>query len=638
MESALLTALGAAVGLLLAAWGTAALVAALPAGFESTGAMLHFRVSSSMLAFTTAVCALCVMTCGLGPALRATRGDLASWLAERAGSPGSRHVGAGRVLVVAQVAFTLLLVTGATLCVATLRNLRAVDPGFASDHLVMMSVETRGTALERGGIVPIHGDILERASRVPGVRAVGMATRVPSYGGRTVTVDVRVTGLSGAPREIELTAMTPGYLRTAGTRLLAGRDVATTDVATSEHVAVVNEAFARDLLGGASPLGRTAHLDGPDSGTVTIVGVAQDVRFGDRRTRQDPMLYVPVTQSGDWPFLVLAARTRGEPHQVVAALRDAVRAAAPLARASRWQTMDEAFDEALLRERLVASLGAGFAALALALATVGLAGVVGYGVARRVREIGVRMALGAHRTGIVWLVLRESLSMVALGVALAAPLALVVGRAMGALLFGVAPADLRVLLGAARSRCSPQARRRRRSPRGARRACTLRRHSARTDRKGACCCAIYRKDETQRTSTTQHVVVVDVLCVLCVLCGRSTSNVSDALEQSQDLPLHSVVRRCSAPRTTRRRGTPSRARVPPRRRGRTPCARRARPGRAGASARRAHRRASPRCPAFNDAHAGHRAGRSACGYVRRPPPAATRRRASAPRARPACAR
>jgi len=161
------------------------------------------------------------------------------------------------------------------------------------------------------------------------------------------------------------------------------------------------------------------------------------------------MLYVPATQAGKWPFLELMVRAQGDPHALAAPLRAAVHTAAPAVRVARWQTMDEAFDEVLLRERLVAGLGAGVAGLALGLAMVGLAGVVGYGVARRVREIGVRMALGARRAGIVWLVLRESLAMVGLGVLVASPLALAVGRAMGALLYGVAPTDPRVLVGAA---------------------------------------------------------------------------------------------------------------------------------------------------------------------------------------------
>jgi ABC-type lipoprotein release transport system permease subunit len=173
------------------------------------------------------------------------------------------------------------------------------------------------------------------------------------------------------------------------------------------------------------------------------------VRFGDRRSPQEPMLNLPAPQAGRWPFLVLTVRTRDDPHALVAPLRQAIASAAPDARIGRWQTMDEAFDEVLLRERLVADLGAAFAALALALAAVGLAGVVAYGVSRRVREIGVRMALGARGGDVVRLVLRDAMTMVALGIVVASPLALVAGRAMGALLYGVAPGDPRALGGAA---------------------------------------------------------------------------------------------------------------------------------------------------------------------------------------------
>ncbi|AHG89576.1 permease [Gemmatirosa kalamazoonensis] len=449
-ECALLAVAGAAAGMLLAAWATAALVTALPAGFESEASLVSFRATAPVLAFTTAVCALCVVACGLGPALRATRGGLAERLGDRGGSRSvtRRDGAAARALVVVQVALTLVLVSGASLCVATLRNLRAVDPGFAPDHLIMFSVETRGTRLDEAGIIPVHADILDRVRQVPGVRSAGMATRIPAFGGRSASFTVELPGMRERP-EVDVTVVTPDYLRTARTALLAGRDFDARDGRAAEPVAIVNEAFARRLLGGASPLGRTIRVVDDDHRTLTIVGVARDVRFGDRRTPQDPMIYVPAAQAGQWPFLEVMVRATGDPRALVAPLRGAVQSVAPDVRVTRWQTMDEAFDEVLLRERLVATLGAGFALLALTLAMVGLAGVVAYGVARRVREIGVRMALGARRPRIVWLVLRESLAMVGAGVVVASPLALVLGRAMGALLYGVAPTDPRVLVGSA---------------------------------------------------------------------------------------------------------------------------------------------------------------------------------------------
>ena len=450
-ESALLAALGAVLGIALAASGTSVLIQKLPKGVGDAAGLVEFHPKPATLWFTLAVGVLSVLAFGLGPALRATRGDLISPLRERASGRSSAARALDRLLVVGQVAGTLVLVCGAALLVATVHNLRSIDPGFASNNLVAVSVETRGTQYERGGIVPIHQEILDRVRVVPGVRSAAMSTRVPAIGGRNASFNYHVIGRSsGDSAELSLTVITPGYFATTGTRLLGGRDFSSGDTPTSQRVAIVNAAFARrHFPNGDSPVGAQVQLDGVNGGeTVTVVGIAQDMRQGDRRSPQPPSIYVPAVQAGNWPFFLVVMRTAGEPHAVAASV---LRALGPYARTLHLtgaQTMDEAYDEVVLRERLAASLASTSALLALALAMVGLSGLIGFAVVRRTREIGVRMALGARRSGIVWMVLRGALATVGFGVVIGGPLAVAGGHVLSSLLYGVGATDLTTIVGA----------------------------------------------------------------------------------------------------------------------------------------------------------------------------------------------
>jgi predicted permease len=453
-ECALLAAGGAVAGLALAQWATTRLVGALPPGFESESSLVEFHAKPAILAFTVAVSVVCVLAFGLGPAMHATRTDLASSLKERvAVRGGRRRLGAAvdRLLVVGQVALALVLVSGAGLLVATLRNLRRVDPGFASEHLVMAAIETRGTSYERGGIVPIHGEILDRVRGVPGVLAAGMATRVPAFGGRNVSYHYAIVGESGTqPTQLSLTVATPGYFGATQTRIVAGRDFDPGDTQANERVAIVNEAFAKRHFDGRPRIGATVRIDGLNGGeTVSIVGIIRDIRFGDRRTPAEPMIYIPAAQAGNWPFLLLAVRTTVDPRTVTRSIERALGSYVTSLRVGRWETMDDAYDEVILRERLAASLASACAALALVLAMVGVSGLLGFSVARRTREIGVRMALGAKRANVVWLVLRGALLMVCVGVLIGGPMAVGIGHTLGALLYGIAPTNVLVIAGAA---------------------------------------------------------------------------------------------------------------------------------------------------------------------------------------------
>lgn len=449
-ESALLSVLGTMVGIGCAALATRAIVNALPSGLDSPAALVEFGGKLPLIGFAALIAVVCVLAFGVGPALRATRVDAVHSIRDRGGSGRRESRLLDRLLVVGQVAVTLVLVCGAGLLVATLRNLRAIDPGFVPTHLAAINVETRGTAFDSAGAVSIHREILDRARATPGVLEAAMATRIPAIGGRDASFPYSVVG---QPRrdaeEVSVTVITPGYLATIRTPLLAGRDFVDEDTQAGERVAIANEAFAKKHFRGASPLGARVHIDYLNGGEiVTIVGVARDVRLGDRRTAPEPTLHIPAAQAGKWPFLLLLIRTGPEPERVMPALMRELEPYARRLRLRNPQTMDDAFDEVLLRERLAAALASICAMLALVLAMVGLGGLVGFSVARRTREIGVRMALGAPRVSVVWLVLRGALAMAMAGILIGAPLALGAGRALASLLYGIAPTSV-LLLGAA---------------------------------------------------------------------------------------------------------------------------------------------------------------------------------------------
>jgi putative ABC transport system permease protein len=278
-----------------------------------------------------------------------------------------------------------------------------------------------------------------------------MASYAPAIGGRWSITPVTVPGYVPAADDdmnVSLDALTPGFLEAAGIPLVAGRDFADGDGPTAGNVAIINAALVRRFFGTRDPIGVTIRV-GSDSGiALRVVGVARDTRYRDVRVPAEPMVYVPVRQSGTWPFLVAIVRTTADPTTVARQFRNEITAFVPGVRLRAMQTVEDALDQSLSRERLAAGLATLFGALALGLAAVGLYGVVSYNVTRRTSEIGVRMAMGARPVDVVRLILRGSMVMVLAGLAIGLPLMIAGGRAIAALLYGVGSHDF-LLLGSA---------------------------------------------------------------------------------------------------------------------------------------------------------------------------------------------
>jgi predicted permease len=317
--------------------------------------------------------------------------------------------------------------------------------------VLLGQIETRGTTYEQRGMEPLYADIIDRVRHVPGVEVAALSSTLPVFGGRSSRNSIRVPGYEPGPDEDVspwFAGITPMFFAASGIGLERGRDFDGRDVAGGEKVAIVSAAFARRFFAGRDPIGGSIIRDG-DSTTLRIVGVARDARFQGLRSEPTEIYYMPLTQSGNWPFLDLSARTSGDPLAVATSVRRQIQSLAPGIRVERVLRVEEALNNELARERLAAGLATLFGFLALTLAAVGLYGVVAYNVNQRTHEIGVRMALGARSGDVLWLIVRQALTLTGIGVGIGVPLAVAAARGIGSQLYGIAPGDPRVLVGAA---------------------------------------------------------------------------------------------------------------------------------------------------------------------------------------------
>ncbi|HEV8366240.1 MAG TPA: ADOP family duplicated permease [Gemmatimonadaceae bacterium] len=447
LESVPLALAGGALGLVVAAWSTSALVRSLPSDLNDLSDFVRFQYGPTTLVFTLVVTLACAIAFAVYPALRATRQQLAQALRLDSRASRSRRQGnVARGAVVGQIAFTVVLVTSASLLAVSLGNLARVDGGFATENIALASIEPRGTRYEQQGIVPFYRQILQNVGTVPGVQGAGIATMVPLYGGSNQWIEIDVPGQArtsdGGPW-IRVVYMTPGYLGGTGIRLLAGRDFSDVDNARGEPVAIATEGFARKYIRGNDPrdaLGRSFALRGGRVPT-RIVGIAADAKYQDLKSPPEPMLYLPLEQSLEAQGGQLVVRTNVAPSSVMRAVISAIDAAAPGITVRRVRDMRSQREAVMTVERLAARLAIFVSAMALVLSAVGLYGVVAYSVARRTSEIGVRLALGARARAVLWLVARETVALVAIGVGVGLPLSFAANGAMDSQLFGVGAHD-----------------------------------------------------------------------------------------------------------------------------------------------------------------------------------------------------
>jgi len=443
-ESLLLAALGGGLGVLFALWAGPALLR-LAGG--SSAVPLDLAPDLPVLAFTTLLALATGIAFGLAPARRATRVELAPTLKENARSVVGAAGAGGRwpvakLLVVGQFALSLLLLVGAGLFVGSLRNLERLDLGYDRDRLALLRLDPVAAGYQGARLDGFPLQILERVKAVPGVIAATYSEN-GIFSGTESDSGVALEGVQAGPDglDIHYDRVGPDYFRAVGVPLLAGRDLGAGDRGGTARVAVVNEALAKRYFPGRSPLGRRLTMLGPPNVDYEIVGVAKDVRDHDLHGAVPPRFYIALAQSAGFASAFNLEVRTAEPRALLAPLRATIRAYDPDLPILDAQLLAAMIDDSINHERMIAKLSAVFGLLALLLAAIGLYGVISYTISRRVSEIGIRLALGAQRRDVLWMVLRETLLLALAGVALGVPVALAAARLVASRLSGLSAHD-----------------------------------------------------------------------------------------------------------------------------------------------------------------------------------------------------
>jgi predicted permease len=421
VESLTLALAGGIAGLALAVWMDRSLLAFLPTG--NSPITISTTPDWRILAFNVAVSLLTGIIFGLVPALQATRPHVAGTLKDQVGSiAGGTSVRLRKTLVAAQVALSFLLLIGAGLFIRTLRNLRSLDPGFQTNNLIEFSVNPTANGYKPERSLGFYRQLREETNALPGVESAALAV-MPVLGGNEWDQSVSIEGYVHKPTEApdpHMQFVSPDYFKTLGIPILQGRDFRPTDVGGAPKVCIVNERFARRFFKDSAALGRHIGMGG-NPGTkldIEIVGIARDTKYESMRDEVPVEVYEPYMQTNFVIGMTAYVRTSRQPEQAFASLRQLVNKLDANLPVSAMKTLEKQQEESLSTERLVATLSAAFGILATLLAAIGLYGVMAYTVAQRTREIGVRIALGAETSDVLWMVMKEVAVLAAIGIAI----------------------------------------------------------------------------------------------------------------------------------------------------------------------------------------------------------------------------
>jgi len=446
LESLSLSVIGTAVGLGFAFLADRVLLAAyFPA--DSAGDLpISSAPDGRVFLFALATMLLTALVFGLAPAIQGSRADVAPTLKDRAGSvAGGKQVLLRKVLVSGQVALALSLLTGASLLVKTLANLERSRPGFSPQHLMSFSVDPSLNGYVDARAKDFFRRLTDGLEALPGVSSVGLST-MPLLQGYGWTNPVIAEGYSADPGQDQrpiCDEISPDLFTTLGLPIVAGRDFTPFD---TRPVTVINEAFARKYFAGRNPLGlhiglvddRTA---APDAPNLEVIGVVKDLKYKNLRDPAPPQVYLPYLQSDNFRFMTFYLRTRPDPRLLTEVVRDQVRRLDPNVPVVDMRTIEDQIGLSLTTERLVASLSSLFGLLATALAVIGLYGAMAYSVATRRREIGIRVALGALQSDVLWMAMRQVVLLTGAGLAVGDLLAFALSGLIRSQLYGLQPHD-----------------------------------------------------------------------------------------------------------------------------------------------------------------------------------------------------
>jgi len=451
-ESAMLSVAGGGLGLLVAFAGVRGIswLISDPLGDLVLSPSLNWPV----LAFTFALSVVTGLVFGLAPALQSTRIDVTPALKEaRASAPTSRSrgFGLGNSLIVAQVAMSLVLAVAAGLFVRTLSRLNAVELGFNRENLLVFSLNARPAGYQQQRLAAFYENLLSRFRSVPGVRSASLSDFLlvsQHWNDENLTIPGYTAPGDGKPNSA-LLSVAPDFLKTMQIPIVLGRGFGPHDIA-SPRVAIVSEAFSKKFFPGANPVCRRIGIGSHSPADIEIVGVAKDAHYNSLREELPTVAYVPYTQFlEDFGQVSFEIRAAGDPLSLAATVRTIVHDASPAVPLDGLTTQAAVIDNTISQQRTFADLCTGFAALALLIACVGLYGTMAYTVARRTGEIGIRIALGAKRAGIIWMVLRQVCLLAGAGLAIGLVIAWQSSHVVQSFLYGVKPNDAYVMAGAA---------------------------------------------------------------------------------------------------------------------------------------------------------------------------------------------
>jgi predicted permease len=443
VESLVLSFAGGTVGVLLSIALTRGLLALLP----SDGARLLVQPTPDLriLAFTLVTTLITGVVFGLLPAVRASQPDTWSTLKDTGGSVAG---GSGsslylrKGLVAAQVALSFLLLFGAGLFVRSLQNLQGTDTGMGLDNLVTFQLAPALSGYDDERTFTFYQQLLDRLNTAPGVKSAAIA-QVPLLAGSEWDSSMGVEGYTfkdGEDQQMFMNALSPGYFKTMNIPLLEGRDFTRLDAGRETRVAIVNRRFAEQFYPRASAIGRRiGYGGGPETKlNIEIIGVVENSLYEGPREGVRRQVFVPNWGRGSVAFYV---RTQSSSEAAYGLVRREVQQLDAGMPVYELKTVEGQLDETLLTDRLIATLSAAFGFLATILASVGLYGVMAFVVARRRKELGLRLALGAAPSGVLWLVMREVLVLLAIGLGVGVPAAIAAGRFVSSQLYGIQPND-----------------------------------------------------------------------------------------------------------------------------------------------------------------------------------------------------
>lgn len=444
LESLLLSIAGTLLGLAVGRFGAGALAGMIPA--DTLGIRFDGSLDWRVIGFAGALTLLTALAFGLIPALQTTRGASATALKNDAAavSLGRSQTRTRQVLIVAQAALSLLLLAVAGLFAKSLSTMFQANSGFAVDQLLVLSINPSEQLYDATRVRALATDLQRRLGQLPGVESASGAA-VPILSGHGVQNTIALEGYQpekGEDMQAGANYVLPGFFYTVGVKILAGRDFDARDLADSPPVVIVNEALANRFFGSpAEAIGRHTGFHLRRVLPFEVVGVVTDHKGKDMREHAWPRTYWPLLQHENPDHIAFYLRTESDPNALLPGAISIVRETGPELAAFNAKTVERQMEETHFIERLFAQLSATFAALATLIAAIGLYGIAAFSVARRTREIGVRIALGAQRQGVFKMVIRESLSLALLGALIGLPLALGVGKLVEAQLYGTPAID-----------------------------------------------------------------------------------------------------------------------------------------------------------------------------------------------------